>query len=266
MTTQFNSDADFNELVFENRHKDYGAYAIRSTYKDTVAKSMLITFTAVSLLLAVTVYVSNTGSKVPPVDLSTPVMSDYWGPEVILQKPDEPKPKVEEQHDPLPPKTDNPNLEATDDPTKLLGKTAEEMNPGAIQTDSGSRGHDPEPGEAPPAVATAPPVNLTPTTIAEVMPEFIGDVYKFVRDHLQYPQIAIENGTQGTVYLSFIIEKDGSVTEVKMLGKEKDKVGDGCTEEAMRVIHSMPKWKPGSNKGEPVRVVINLPVRFRLKQ
>jgi len=264
MTTQFNSDSDFNEIVFENRHKDYGAYAIRSTYKDTVAKSMFITFSAVSLLLGVSVYLSNTEGKVPPVDLSNPVMSD-WGPEVVLQKPDEPEQKVEEQHDPLPPKTDNPNFEATDDPTKSLDKTTDQMNPGAMQVDSGSTGHNPDPGDAPPVPAPAPVVPVAPavTTIAEVMPEFIGDVYKYVRDHMRYPQQAIENGTQGTAYLSFIVEKDGSIGEVKTLG---EKVPDGCTEEAIRVIRSMPKWKPGSNGGEPVRVVINLPVRFRLKQ
>ncbi|MCW3070900.1 MAG: hypothetical protein JWO44_790 [Bacteroidetes bacterium] len=263
MTTQFNSEENFNELIFENRHKDYGAYAIRSSYNDAVTKSMAITLTAVSLLVGMLVYASNTDTKAPLTDVLTTTICDF-GTVVEIQKPDKPDQKVEAPKDPLPPKTDNMNMAATDDPTKSVGKTVEEMNPGAVQVDSGATDTKSKEVELPPV--TPPPVDLTPKTIVDVMPEFDGDVYKFVRDHLQYPQVAIENGTQGTVYLSFIIEKDGSVTEVKMLGKEKDKVGDGCTEEAMRVIRSMPKWKPGINKGEPARVVINLPVRFRLKQ
>jgi protein TonB len=258
MTTQFNSEENFNELIFENRNKDYGAYAIRSSYTGTVTKSMAITLTAVSLLVGFLVYVSKTDTKiaVPDVNIIPPIAS--WI-EVKIQHPDKPDTKVETPKDPLPPKTDNMNMTASDDPTKSVNKTVEQMNPGPVQVDSGATDTKPKDIELPPV---NPPPPLPPTTIAEVMPQFEGDVYKFIRDHLNYPQVAVENGTQGTVFLSFVIGKDGTVGEVKVLG---NKVGDGCTEEAIRVVKLMPKWRPGMNGEVEIPVIINLPVRFRLK-
>jgi protein TonB len=86
-------------------------------------------------------------------------------------------------------------------------------------------------------------------------------MYKFLRDNIHYPEIAKENFTEGIVALTFVIEKDGSIGNIEVLNK----VGDGCTEEAIRVVKLMPNWKPGMNHGQPVRVQFNLPIRFRLK-
>ena len=96
---------------------------------------------------------------------------------------------------------------------------------------------------------------------ADKMPEFIGDMFKFLRDNLRYPQLAREQNSQGTVYLSFVVEKDGAVANISSLRG----VDGGCTEEAIRVVKLMPKWKPGMNHGEPVRVQFNLPIKFTLK-
>ena len=82
-----------------------------------------------------------------------------------------------------------------------------------------------------------------------------------MRDNLRYPAMAREANTQGTVYLSFVVEKDGAVDNISTLRG----VGDGCTEEALRVARLMPNWKPGRNHGVPVRVQFNLPVKFTMK-
>ena len=68
-------------------------------------------------------------------------------------------------------------------------------------------------------------------------------------------------GISGKVYITFVVEKDGSITDVKVLRG----IGGGCDEEAVRVVQSMPRWSPGKQRGKPVRVQYNLPVRFTLQ-
>ncbi|MEE4258232.1 MAG: TonB family protein [Bacteroidales bacterium] len=100
--------------------------------------------------------------------------------------------------------------------------------------------------------------------IPEIMPEFPGGfpaLYKYLRDHVQYPVSAKEMGIQATVYLSFVVEKDGSISQVEILRG----VGGGCTEEAIRVVKTMPDWSPGTQMGRPVRVIYNLPIKFTLQ-
>jgi periplasmic protein TonB len=86
------------------------------------------------------------------------------------------------------------------------------------------------------------------------------EIQKFIAANIQYPAIAKENNIQGTVALSFIVEKDGSITNIKIL---KDP-GGGCGKEAMRLVGTMPKWTPGQYRGQVVRVKYVAPVRFRL--
>lgn len=83
---------------------------------------------------------------------------------------------------------------------------------------------------------------------------------KFLQDNLVYPQMAKENGIQGKVYTTFVVERDGSITDIKILRG----IGGGCDEEAIRVIKLMPKWKPGKQRGKPVRQQFNLPIEFVL--
>jgi protein TonB len=73
--------------------------------------------------------------------------------------------------------------------------------------------------------------------------------------------MAKESGIQGTVYVTFVVEKDGSITDVRVLRG----IGGGCDEEAVRVVKNSPKWSPGKQRGKPVRVQYNLPVKFILQ-
>jgi len=98
----------------------------------------------------------------------------------------------------------------------------------------------------------------------EKMPEFPGGakaMQKFVSTNIEYPILAKDAGIEGKVYISFIVEQDGSVNEAKIL---RD-LGAGCGKEALRVVNKMPNWKPGTQRGKPVRVKFNLPVSFKLK-
>lgn len=107
-------------------------------------------------------------------------------------------------------------------------------------------------------------VEPAPIRVAEVMPQFPGGDLKlleFISKNIKYPQLARETGTQGRVYISFVIEPDGSISNVELLRG----IGAGCDEEAMRVVKAMPKWLPGRQCGKAVRVMYNLPVNFKLQ-
>jgi len=100
--------------------------------------------------------------------------------------------------------------------------------------------------------------------VVEEMPDFPGGetaLNRFLSDSLQYPRLAKENNISGTVYVSFVVEKDGSVIDIRVLRG----IGGGCDEEAVRVIKLMPNWKPGKQRGKPVQVQYNLPVKFSLE-
>jgi protein TonB len=101
-------------------------------------------------------------------------------------------------------------------------------------------------------------------TIVEEMPSFPGgesERNKFLADNIVYPQQATENGIQGTVYISFVVDSKGNVTDVKILRG----IGGGCDEEALRVVKLMPKWHPGKQNGKQVRVLFNMPIYFKLQ-
>jgi len=101
-------------------------------------------------------------------------------------------------------------------------------------------------------------------TIVEEMPEFPGGMQKladYLAKNIKYPQMARESGIQGRVFVNFVVEPDGSVSNVNVMRS----LGGGCDEEAMRVVKSMPKWKPGKQRGKAVRVSYILPVNFKLQ-
>ena len=97
--------------------------------------------------------------------------------------------------------------------------------------------------------------------VVEDMPSFPGgNVSKWIAKNVKYPVLAMENGIQGKVFIQFVIERDGSITDVKVVRG----VDASLDKEAVRVVQSMPKWKPGKQRGKPVRVAYTLPINFQL--
>lgn len=99
--------------------------------------------------------------------------------------------------------------------------------------------------------------------VVEYEPEFpggMGALHAFLKENIRYPEAARKNRIEGKVYVTFIVEKDGSITHAKILHD----IGGGCGEEAIRVVNSMPRWKPGTQRGKPERTQFNLPVQFKL--
>ncbi len=100
--------------------------------------------------------------------------------------------------------------------------------------------------------------------VVEVDPEFPGGVealYKYLAENIKYPEKAKNNKVEGRVYITFVIEKDGTVNDAKVLRS----VNEELNAEALRVINAMPKWKPGMQQGVPVRVQYNIPIYFKLQ-
>lgn len=100
--------------------------------------------------------------------------------------------------------------------------------------------------------------------VVEVMPQFPGGqiaMLQYLMKNIKYPEQAMKEGIQGRVTVRFIVEKDGSISDVKPVLS----VHPLLNKEAVRVVESMPKWSPGKHNGKPVRVRFNLPVMFKLK-
>jgi len=87
------------------------------------------------------------------------------------------------------------------------------------------------------------------------------EIIKFIQENIKYPMEALQNGVQGTVYVTFVVEKDGSLSNIRILKG----IGYGCDKEVLRITKLMPKWNLGKQKAEPVRVQFNLPVHFILQ-
>jgi len=100
--------------------------------------------------------------------------------------------------------------------------------------------------------------------IVEEMPEFPGGelaLRKFIANAIKYPVIAQENGVEGKVYVSFVVGKDGQVTNARVVRS----VDPSLDQEALRVVNSLPVWKPGKQRGQPVRVAFSVPISFVLQ-
>ena len=133
---------------------------------------------------------------------------------------------------------------------------------------------------APPPPPPPPPPKEEPDEIFKVveeMPAFPGcehiadkaerktcvdqKLLEFIYSNIKYPVVARDNGVQGLVVVNFVVEKDGSITDIQVV---RD-IGAGCGDEAVRIVKMMPKWNPGKQRGRPVRVRFTLPIRFKLE-
>ncbi len=103
-----------------------------------------------------------------------------------------------------------------------------------------------------------------PLKSAEVMPEPVGGLkafYDYIKSNLKYPEEARDKNIQGRVHVTFVVEPDGSLTNIQVTKG----LGGGCDEEAIRLIKNAPKWQPGKQNGVPVRVEVTRPITFELK-
>ncbi len=265
MNTQENQADSLHEIIFQNRNKEYGAYVIRNAYGDTVTKSLLVTLSLVStFILGTVLYNKMAPEQVPdipetpqliycPMDLTPKIET----PKVQAQPPAAPAARVAAQAPPVitddTPETNSPLPEETSSSTTTANPTGDGSTPGNSPVGN---------VEIPtaPAAPVEPPIEVW----VDQMPEFIGgttQLKRFLASNIFYPEKARLLGVEGTVYINFVVNEDGSVDRIKLLKG----IGAGCDDEAIRVVGKMPRWKPGKNAGKAVKVMFNLPIRFDLE-
>ncbi len=266
---------DMLDIIFQNRNKAYGAYQLRRDYNKYLMRAfgfgMLFLFLLFMLPRLVSAVSSALAEKPVEVEIEMSAPPDLTNepPPPPPPPPPTPPPPTRTTVQFVPPIIKKDEEVVEEEPKKVIEELEE------VKADIGKsdvKGND----EAPPedfdnpselAVVEAPkPVEdkVYETFDIQKMPSFPGgeaELQKFLRDNINYPAIARENNIQGTAALSFVVGKDGTISNVTIL---KDP-GGGCGKEAVRVVNSMPKWAPGEANGNPVKVKFTLPVRFRLE-
>jgi protein TonB len=273
MSYLLNNQQKFNEVVFENRNKNYGAYAIRSAYGNTVFKSLL-TVCLASCAFAFIAYLLTrqlaegpeiTG-QIPPDVTTTVYLPPETTPEPRSARPPEP--------DATPPPASS-GIFGTRIVDTLAVETAsqstQENIPALASTVSGTSSSATAPNPGSSGQGSASTVSGSMTTgdeallFADSEPEFEGGLkalYQFVASRLRYPQRAIEEGREGTVHVKFIVDEKGKVGSITL----QNNLGFGLDEEALRVVSMIPDFKaPAKVNGKPVKMYYQLPIRFKYR-
>ncbi len=251
----------WEDVIFENRNKAYGAYVLRTVYTKNVIRGVILTLVIVALLFYSPDIISlfkgkEVVEKAPPRKL---VYTDLSAPPPI----DKPKPP--------PPQIQLPKLQKVIKfvPPKVVKEEVVEEIPtieeikqnevAAVEVEGPTEVVFEEPVKE---VVVAEDENKI-FTVVEQQPEFAGGyeaMMNFIRKNMRYPASARRMGVDGTVYVSFVVSKDGSISEVKVIRG----ISADCDKEAMRVVGMMPAWRPGKQNGKPVFVRFVLPIKFQL--
>ncbi len=277
----FPPNPDALDLLFAQRNKAYGAYDLRRHYDRNVRKATAITL----LLCCCFVATAFWGREAPAVGKKYASRAIKIADPIVIEKP---KPKVDKpiampkqanvaqsRYQPVKPVEDHKILEETPleapkynagnydiAPSDTSGTSTAAIDIGTA--DAPSLTPPPEPKPAPKPAPEPEPQPQDPVLIAEQMPEFVGGIkamMEYVQKNVQYPNMARDNGIEGTVALRFVVNENGNISDIELLRG----IGSGCDQEAVRVVQSMPTWKPGKQNGKAVKVYFTLPIKFKLE-
>jgi len=266
--------SEWIDLVFKNRNQSYGAYSLRAASSGITLKALLLTVPVFILIVAgPNIYKRLWPDAVVPME--TYRVIDVAEPPLAI-KPEEKK-IIQPKSEPLPEKVKmvklTANIAVVKDPVNDEKPVMIDELKDAVIGQVTQAGESTQ-ASAAPVVSTgggnglAAPVEDTHIYDAsgiDAYPEFEGGMAawaKFIQRNLRYPYAAQEKEVQGKVFLSFVVEIDGSITDVTLIKG----IGAGCDEEAVRVIKKSPKWKPGQQQNRKVRVRYTMPLSFQLSQ
>ena len=267
---------EWTDLVFEGRNQSYGAYKLRKTTgKRNLWALIIVALAAVLLYLGLQLQrmaeankkVENT-QAVELAKLNTEKKeAKVEKKEVIRQEPEKVVEQVKSSVKFTAPVIKKDEEVKEEDMIKLDEVEKSNKAVGAFNV----QGNDEVGGEVLKAKeeikAPEPPKHVEEEKVFDVveqMPSFPGGnsaLMKFLNENIHYPVVAQENGVQGRVVISFVVERDGHITDVQVARS----VDPSLDKEAQRVVKSMPKWIPGKQNGSAVRVKYNVPVSFRLQ-
>ncbi len=256
--------AERNRIVFENKNRSYGAFVIRTSYERNLILALLLAFIFFTGLLTLPGILSR------PIDLvATLVKKDtipltVFHHDIVVKKELKIIPTV--THPAFHKSFNNKNFTPVvmNDKDTMEDKKDDHANDHS--NDNNTKGNDSSDRKMDVGFEDKHEVkpNNTPVKFASVMPSFPGGddaMRDYLGHELHFPEFCIRNGVEGTVFLTFIVNRDGSIGDIEVL-RGVDKF---LNEEAIRVVKKMPKWTPGMQNEEPVRVQLNLPVKFKIK-
>ncbi len=265
-----NNANKLNDVIFENRNKNYGAYAIRSSYNDSLKKSLIYLTAIVSLLFGSVIInnkINSSDKNNELIILDDPKIETLTYTTEVNVEPPVVEPKQQNNAAAAPKETIGTvindhavgtNLVNIDNPMSGVGSpTATGFDPNSTNESTVTVTNS--------VAVTTTSIDTGPVIVADEMPEFEGGVaglMRYISQNIVYPPVAREIGKEGTVYVSFVVTEIGNVENVKVMRG----IGFGCDEEVVRVVGKMPRWKKvGKNAGHPVKVRFNIPVSFKLK-
>jgi protein TonB len=265
METKKLLQADYLDIIFDQRNKNYGGYELRKNYDRRVRKATIILLLGIVGLSSFSLVRS---SKPEEVIVNTtpiaPTIIDITPPKII--------PKIlPPEQTVVPPKPASTHIFTdpviTNDP--ILPDQHMTENKKLVNSNPGNTNNTIESPDIVPGVSghkgtgvVDPPVIAENKILiyVEQMPQFIGSMEEYLGNNLHYPESARTNNIDGRVIVQFVVNEDGSVSGVQLVRG----IGGGCDEEAMRMVSGMPKWKPGKQNGKPVKVLFTLPIKFVL--
>ena len=262
------------DLVFENKNQAYGAYQLRQENPKTTVTAFFYAVAFLCTISGLLIFLSSFGRREPLIE-NTPsipiTLTDFVYPpkvEPIVTPTSPPKSDIKDDITKKDLTDDVVVVKADDKPDEIKNNDDPKSNPnpslngvvGGIPSDNSGTGKNPEviPSSVPATIPSSSPE--TPATL-DVMPEFPGGIskfYEYVGNNFEKPEL--ESGTVITVYVSFVIEKDGKMTDIRALRNP----GFGMGAEAIRVLKSLKtNWKPGIKNGQKVRTLYTLPIKVK---
>ena len=270
-------DNSWVDLVFENKNKNYGAYQLRKETGKRNVKAMVIVFSTIAIVIALfyaKIAIENAMPKKVAIET-----------DVELSKLAQKREAKVERKEPVKVEQEQKVIEKVKSSVKFTApeiKEDKDVKPedeiksqddlAKTNTAIGSfdvKGNDEAAGEvlkAKEVIADEKPKEEETKVfdVVEQMPQFPGGqgaLFEYLSKQIKYPVIAEENGVQGRVIVTFVVERDGSITDVKVVKS----VDPSLDKEAQRVVKGMPRWIPGKQNGSAVRVKYTVPVTFRLQ-
>jgi periplasmic protein TonB len=267
--------AQWADMVFEGRNKAYGGYNLRRIYDSHIMRALVIGGLAFIIGMCLPMLYSKAFAKgtttAVNVELSKidKAKEEVKKAEVKKPKEIEKKPLPKAQVKFIPPVVKKDDEVKREEPPPKIDSTLFKQNVGTKDVKGTETLTNTKVEETIEVIEKDPPKvvedNETYTFVEQEASFGEGGkdaAVKWIQQNIAYPAIARENGLQGKVFITFVVGKNGKVVDVAIA---KDNVGGGCAEEAMRVIKSMPDWKPGKQNGNAVKVKVTLPISFKLE-
>jgi protein TonB len=261
MEKQDQNIRSWDDLIFENRNKSYGAYALRQEYSNRLLKGLIVSVGFATVLFA-TAGLLKESKIIEDLPRTLPEIVIGSAPTIVVPQTPRLAEPVRQTNRNVPPVavTTPDTVEPTEEPATT--STGTEGTPdGTAVTDTGTSagtviGTD---------LGTTPVRNNEPFIHVEVMPEYKGGLKGMIRTlerNMRYPASARRMGKEGTVFVEFVVSDEGDVIDIKVVrGFDRD-----CDKEAVRMVEKLTEWTPGLQNKLAVNVKMVLPIKFKLEQ